>query len=103
MEALTDSLYSAVGSLTNTHTQANTANSKLGRNTSDHTIKKYLDFLEDAYLFRKAKRYDVKGRKYYGTPLKYYATDIGLTYIGAIPFVMGILVTPTESLNYGTC
>lgn len=78
LEALTDSLYSAVGSLTNTHTQANTANSKLGRNTSDHTIKKYLDFLEDAYLFRKAKRYDVKGRKYYGAPLKYYATDIGL-------------------------
>lgn len=78
LDALVDSLYSAVGSLTNTHKQANTAGSRLGISTSDHTIKNYLDYLEDAYLFKHAKRYDVKGRKYYGTPLKYYATDVGL-------------------------
>jgi hypothetical protein len=46
--------------------------------TSDHTIKNYLDYLEDAYLFNKAKRYDIKGRKHFGAPLKYYATDVGL-------------------------
>ena len=28
------------------------------RNTSDHTIKNYLDYLEDAYLFMGAKRFD---------------------------------------------
>lgn len=78
LDALVDSLYSAVGSLTNTHKQANTAGSRLGISTSDHTIKNYLDYLEDAFLFKHAKRYDVKGRKYYGTPLKYYATDVGL-------------------------
>ena len=78
LDALVDSLYSAVGSLTNTHKQADTAGSRLGTSTSDHTIKNYLDYLEDAYLFKQAKRYDVKGRKYYGAPLKYYATDIGL-------------------------
>ena len=78
LDALVDSLYSAVGSLTNTHKQANTAGSRLGITTSDHTIKNYLDDLEDAYLFKQAKRYDVKGRKYYGSPLKYYATDLGL-------------------------
>ena len=78
LDALVDSLYSAVGSLTNTHKQAGTAGSRLGISTSDHTIKNYLDYLEDAYLFKQAKRYDVKGRKYYGTPLKYYATDVGL-------------------------
>lgn len=78
LDALVDSLYSAVGSLTNTHKQASTAGSRLGISTSDHTIKNYLDYLEDAYLFKQAKRYDVKGRKYYGTPLKYYATDVGL-------------------------
>lgn len=78
LDALVDSLYSAVGSLTNTHKQAGTAGSRLGFSTSDHTIKNYLDYLEDAYLFKQAKRYDVKGRKYYGTPLKYYATDVGL-------------------------
>ena len=78
LDALVDSLYSAVGSLTNTHKQAHTAGSRLGVSTSDHTIKNYLDYLEDACLFKHAKRYDVKGRKYYGTPLKYYATDVGL-------------------------
>lgn len=78
LDALVDSLYSAVGSLTNTHKQAGTAGARLGISTSDHTIKNYLDYLEDAYLFKQAKRYDVKGRKYYGTPLKYYATDVGL-------------------------
>lgn len=78
LDALVDSLYSSVGSLTNAHKQANTAGSRLGITTSDHTIKNYLDYLEDSYLFKQAKRYDVKGRKYFGSPLKYYATDIGL-------------------------
>ena len=78
LDALIDSLYSSVGSLTSAHKQANTACSRLGINTSDHTIKNYLDYLEDSYLFKQAKRYDVKGRKYFGSPLKYYATDIGL-------------------------
>ena len=45
---------------------------------SMETIKKYLDYLEDAFLFRSAKRYDIKGKRYFGTNLKYYATDIGL-------------------------
>ena len=44
----------------------------------DHIIEVALDRKEDAYLFKQAKRYDVKGRKYYGSPLKYYATDLGL-------------------------
>lgn len=78
LDALVDSLYSSVGSLTNAHKQANTAGSRLGITTSDHTIKNYLDYLEDSYLFMQAKRYDIKGRKYFGSPLKYYATDIGL-------------------------
>ena len=63
LDALVDSLYSSVGSLTNAHKQANTAGSRLGITTSDHTIKNYLDYLEDSFLFKQAKRYDVKGRK----------------------------------------
>lgn len=78
LDALVDSLYSSVGSLTNHHAQAGSACSRLGKPASDHTIKNYLDYLEEAYLFKKAKRYDVKGRRYYGSPMKYYATDIGL-------------------------
>lgn len=78
LSALVDALSSSVGSLTNPHRLANTASSLLDRTASDHTVKNYLDYLEDAYLFRSAKRYDVKGRKYFGTIRKYYAVDLGL-------------------------
>lgn len=78
IDALTDSIYSAVGSLTNPHKLAMTTGSLMGRTTTDPTIKSYLDFLEDAYLISHAKRYDVKGKRYFASTLKYYATDIGL-------------------------
>ncbi len=78
LSALVDALSSSVGSLTNPHRLANTASSLLDRTASDHTVKNYLDYLEDAYLFRSAKRYDVKGRKYFSTIRKYYAVDLGL-------------------------
>ena len=78
LDALIDSLYSAVGSLTNTHNLANTAGSLMKRKTSDHTIKNYINYLEDAYLFLGAKRYDIKGKKYFDNTQKYYSIDIGL-------------------------
>lgn len=78
LQALVDALSSSVGSLSNPHKLANTASTALGQNTSDHTIKNYLDYLEDAFLFSSAQRYNIKGRKYFGNTLKYYATDIGL-------------------------
>ena len=78
MNALIDALCSSVGSLTNPHKLANTAATLLDKNTSDHTIKTYLDYLEDSFLFSAAKRYDVKGRKYFDTLQKYYAVDLGL-------------------------
>ena len=43
-----------------------------------NTIKQYLDYCIDSFLLHKAYRYDVKGKKYIDTPLKYYYTDIGL-------------------------
>ncbi|MBR0272713.1 MAG: ATP-binding protein [Bacteroidaceae bacterium] len=78
LEALIDALSSAVGSLTNPHNLANAASSLMKRNTSDHTIKNYLDYLEDAYLFVSAKRYDIKGKRYFENTLKYYSMDTGL-------------------------
>lgn len=69
--ALIDALSSAVGSLTNPHNLANAAGSLMKRSTSDHTIKNYLDYLEDAYLFVGAQRYDIKGKKYFENTLKY--------------------------------
>lgn len=78
LDALVNSLYSAVGSLTNVHNLANAASTLMQKGTSDNTIKSYIDFLEDAYLMMEAKRYDIKGKKYFEYPQKYYAMDIGL-------------------------
>jgi len=78
MSSLIDALSSSVGSLTNPHKLACTAATLLDKTTSDHTIKNYLDYLEDAFLFSSVKRYDVKGRKYFNTIQKYYAIDLGL-------------------------
>ena len=78
LEALINALSSAVGSLTNPHNLANAAGSLMRRNTSDHTIKNYLEFLEDAYLFVGAQRYDIKGKRYFDNTQKYYSMDTGL-------------------------
>ena len=78
LEAVIDVLSSSVGSLTNPHNLANSAGSLMRRSTSDHTIKNYLDYLEDAYLFAGSKRYDVKGKRYFENTHKYYAMDLGL-------------------------
>jgi len=78
LSALVDALASSVGSLTNPHKLACTAATILDKTASDHTVKKYLDYLEDAFLFSSAKRWNVKGRKYFDTIQKYYAVDTGL-------------------------
>ena len=78
LDALIDALCSAVGSLSNPHNMANAAGSLMKRSISDHTIKNYMDYLEDAYLFASAKRYDVKGKRYFENIQKYYAMDTGL-------------------------
>lgn len=78
LSALVDALSSSVGSLTNPHKLACTAATLLDKSTSDHTIKNYLDYLEDAFLFKSAKRYDVKGRKHFSSIQKYYSIDLGL-------------------------
>ena len=78
LESLIDALSSAVGSLTNPHNLANAAGSLMKRNTSDNTIKNYLDYLGESYLFVGAQRYDIKGKRYFENTLKYYSMDTGL-------------------------
>ena len=75
---LVDVLSSSVGSLTNPNKLANTAGSTMNEKPSNTTISNYLNYLEDAYLFQCAKRWNVKGRKYFDSIHKYYAMDIGL-------------------------
>ena len=71
-------LASSVGSLTNFGKIEATFKSVLHSSVSSHTIGKYAEYLEDAFLIKKAFRYDVKGRKYIGSPVKYYFEDAGL-------------------------
>ena len=73
-----DLLSSSVGSLTNPHRLVNAMKTVLGVETNDVTLKKYLGYLEDSFLFSKAQRYDVKGKKYLDYPEKFYAEDLGL-------------------------
>ena len=78
LSLLLDLLCSSVGSLTNPKKIADTLRSKTSENTSQNTISSYIAYLEDAFLFSEAKRYDVKGRRYFEYPYKYYCEDIGL-------------------------
>lgn len=78
LEELTDDLCSSIGSLTNASKIANTLQSVKGIKVSSTTISNYLNYLIESFLFSNAKRYDVKGKKYFEYPLKYYCTDIGL-------------------------
>lgn len=78
LSAIIDTLASSIGSLTNPNRLTNTANMLLKESISHNTTKNYLDYLEEAYLFRSAKRYDVKGRKYFDTLQKFYAVDLGI-------------------------
>ena len=78
LEDLINVLASAIGSLTNPPKIQSTFKSSISSAISINTIRQYIEYLEDAFIISKAQRYNVKGRKYIGTPLKYYFEDIGL-------------------------
>ena len=78
LEDLVNILASAIGSLTNVPKIEATFKSVVQSNISSNTIRQYIEYLEDAFIINKANRYNVKGRKYIGTPLKYYFEDVGL-------------------------
>ena len=77
METLMDILSSDIGSFTNPTKLVNTFTSN-SMKVTDKTISTYIDYLIDAFLISKASRYDIKGKKYIGSPYKYYFVDIGL-------------------------
>ena len=78
LDELVDILASAVGSLTNPLKLAHTFKTVKNKTVSDKTLRKYMDYLTDAFLVSKAVRYDIKGRKYIGSPAKFYFEDVGL-------------------------
>ncbi len=78
LSELTDELCSAVGSLTNANKIGKTLQSVKSIKLDNKTISNYLEYLTDSFIFDQAKRYDVKGKKYFSYPYKYYCSDVGL-------------------------
>ena len=78
LEEVLDYLASSIGSLTNANKITGAINTKASTKISDDTISKYLKHTIDAFLISEARRYDVKGKRYFDYPNKYYYSDIGL-------------------------
>ena len=78
LETLVQIISSSIGSLTNQKRLSDTFKSEMNLDISQNTIGQYLKFLEEAFIVEKANRYDVKGKKYINTPIKYYFSDIGI-------------------------
>ena len=75
---LLDVLASGIGSFTNPSKLSNTFKSERQIDINSETVNKYIGYFEESFIIEKAARYDVKGRKYIGTPVKYYYSDLGL-------------------------
>lgn len=78
MEELMNVVASNIGTLTNPLTLTNTFISEKKMHITRDTVASYLQYMQDAFLIEKAQRYDVRGRHYIGTPMKYYFVDVGL-------------------------
>lgn len=78
LEAIADALCSSVGSLTNTTRITNILTSVRKIKVSDDTVSKYIGYLVEAFLFNEARRYNIKGNRYYENIKKYYSVDVGL-------------------------
>lgn len=78
LEEIVNALCSAVGSLTNPTRIQNILQSVRKLKMDDETINAYIGYLEQSFLFEGARRYNIKGNKYFDSIKKYYAVDVGL-------------------------
>lgn len=90
MDNLTDYLMDNISNLTSTRNIADTLSNK-NEKINHKTISKYIDYLCNAFVFYKFRRYDIKGKKYLASQDKYYLSDHSLKYAR-----LG-----TKNLNYG--
>ena len=81
LKALADVVMSNIGGLTNPSKLANAITTSMQIPANHITVGNYLEHLEDAFLIQKARRYDVKGKRYFDSPSKYYASDTGIRNI----------------------
>ena len=73
LEGIIDFISYNIGSLSNPRQIASHF-----KNVSEGTVRTYIDYLKDAFLFSESQRYDVKGKRYFSYPQKYYCEDLGL-------------------------
>ena len=78
LSSLADALCSSVGSLTNPNRISNVLRNVQRTKIDPETIASHIGYLEEAFLFEGAKRYNIKGNKYFERIKKYYAVDVGL-------------------------
>ncbi|MCL2148899.1 MAG: ATP-binding protein [Methanomassiliicoccaceae archaeon] len=78
LDMMVDFLCSSVGSLTNPLKISNTLKTVNRSAIDNETVSRYLEILEESFLFERSKRYDIRGKRYFDTPSKYYAADAGL-------------------------
>ena len=78
LDELINILASATGPLTNSVKLSKTFKSVKNKSISSVTLKKYADYLEDAFLISKTLRYNIKGKKYINSLVKYYFEDVGI-------------------------
>lgn len=78
-EMLVQIIASDIGSLTNPLKLSNNFKERDRNSTmTDKTIYNYLGYLQDAFIIEKARRFDVRGKRFIETPQKYYFTDMGI-------------------------
>ena len=79
LEMLVQIIASDIGCLTNPLKLSNNFKERDKSSTmTDKTIYNYLSHLQDAFMIEKARRFDVRGKKFIDTPQKYYFTDMGI-------------------------
>ena len=78
MNSLFDLLCSTTGSLVSPHSIAGTMQAEKHIKIDDETVFNYIQYLEDAFIFEKSRRYNIKGKEYIKTTFKLYPEDVGL-------------------------
>jgi predicted AAA+ superfamily ATPase len=78
LEEIIDFLYSIIGSYSNPQKIYEVLYTTPTKRINYETVTNYLEYLNDAFIFQKVKRYDIKGKKYFKTLFKYYGEDLGL-------------------------
>ena len=78
LEAVADTAMSNIGYLANPTKLANAINATGKFRCNETTVRKYLGYLESAFLIRHARLFDLRGSRYLDYPSKYYAVDTGI-------------------------